>query len=299
MGIVKNKTLSALNYILSVIFICSFAALAGAHDIDYGEPARQCQRWFDERPFLNSSSGIDVKIITSDLLCLDGYLDADVATDILSWADQDSSDQKSLVVRSGGGEAQAGLEIAEKLQSNNIHVYIYDICASSCANYLFAMARHRHILDEAIVLFHGGYSDRSKDNALILFDKMIMNDLGIIEDVALARESIVEDFNSKISLQNKLYDNVAVSRNIIYGVDNINLIIEESDSKYIEETNSCDFLTLSKSQLEMLGVSWSGGNLISDEISINKIIEDIGMSYHICDVDDSFFNSAFMEKKNE
>ena len=63
----------------------------------------------------------------------------------------------TLIVDSGGGNMAAALEIGKVLiQNQNLNVVVRDICASSCANYLF-LAGHTKTIDHGIVGFHGNW----------------------------------------------------------------------------------------------------------------------------------------------
>jgi len=82
-----------------------------------------------------------------------------------------------LVINSGGGEINAGMEIGSWVFDNQIDVVVDGVCMSSCANYIFTAGRYKTISKGSIVAWHG--------NAL--------QESGISEkDV---RESINEAFN--------------------------------------------------------------------------------------------------------
>jgi hypothetical protein len=67
-----------------------------------------------------------------------------------------SSDTR-LIVNSPGGNMEAGLAIGKILIENQgLTVVVKNICASSCANYLF-LAGHTKIIDHGVVGFHGNW----------------------------------------------------------------------------------------------------------------------------------------------
>lgn len=61
-----------------------------------------------------------------------------------------------LVVDSEGGEAGAGLDIADLLQGRGLTIRVREWCNSSCANFLLPMARRLVIEPGAMIQIHGG-----------------------------------------------------------------------------------------------------------------------------------------------
>lgn len=62
-----------------------------------------------------------------------------------------------LRVNSSGGEVDAAITLARWIHHNKIDIEVMEYCLSSCANYLFPAANHKHILPGAIVAWHGNY----------------------------------------------------------------------------------------------------------------------------------------------
>jgi hypothetical protein len=61
-----------------------------------------------------------------------------------------------VVVSSLGGSADVGLEIAEYVQRNRIHVRIDEFCLSACAEFILPAAQSVEFGPQAIIGFHGG-----------------------------------------------------------------------------------------------------------------------------------------------
>jgi hypothetical protein len=61
-----------------------------------------------------------------------------------------------IVLTSEGGEVNAGMAMGEALVPRTATVVARRVCASSCANYLFAAGDRRVVDDDALLLFHGG-----------------------------------------------------------------------------------------------------------------------------------------------
>jgi len=60
-----------------------------------------------------------------------------------------------LVINSGGGEINAGMEIGSWVFDNQIDVVVDGVCMSSCANYVFTAGRFKTITKGSIVGWHG------------------------------------------------------------------------------------------------------------------------------------------------
>ena len=60
-----------------------------------------------------------------------------------------------LIVTSGGGEIGAGMRLGNWVLDHGLDVEVVQVCASSCANYVFTAGRRKIIDDGAIVLWHG------------------------------------------------------------------------------------------------------------------------------------------------
>ncbi|MDC8758831.1 hypothetical protein [Janthinobacterium fluminis] len=58
-------------------------------------------------------------------------------------------------VKSGGGNTEAGMLLGRFIREKNLDIQVDEICASSCANYLFPAARRKIIPAGAILALHG------------------------------------------------------------------------------------------------------------------------------------------------
>ncbi|RUO42191.1 hypothetical protein CWE22_08605 [Pseudidiomarina aestuarii] len=60
-----------------------------------------------------------------------------------------------LLVSSRGGEIGLGLELGNWVKDNNLDVEVMDVCASSCANYIFPAAKTKYLRKDSVLLWHG------------------------------------------------------------------------------------------------------------------------------------------------
>lgn len=61
-----------------------------------------------------------------------------------------------VVISGPGGEIGSAMSMAEKLDDLHPTVVVGDICASSCAQFLFLAGNRKVVLKEGILAFHGG-----------------------------------------------------------------------------------------------------------------------------------------------
>jgi hypothetical protein len=64
---------------------------------------------------------------------------------------------RRLLIDSAGGDVVAAIELADWVHARQLDITVTGLCLSSCANYVFPAARHKEILQGAIVAWHGNY----------------------------------------------------------------------------------------------------------------------------------------------
>jgi len=78
-----------------------------------------------------------------------------------------STKPTTLTVTSTGGPVHVGLELGEWVYSHRLDVKVYDLCFSSCANYVFPAGRKKLLGKDAVVGFHGGPTSEFYDTSSI------------------------------------------------------------------------------------------------------------------------------------
>lgn len=90
-------------------------------------------------------------------LIIDGVLTADYVQQLIPKVRDGGGD---IVIRSSGGEIGPALRLAQAVRDKGRTVIVTDYCLSACASYVFAMAKHRVVRNDAIVGFHGTATSR-------------------------------------------------------------------------------------------------------------------------------------------
>jgi hypothetical protein len=101
----------------------------------------------------NVLGAADGSAVTGETACFNGELNKDSVRKFLS---HDLSGIRYLVIRSGGGDVMAAMDMADALSVNGFTIIIPGMCVSSCGNYLFVAAERKIVLDGGGVCWHGG-----------------------------------------------------------------------------------------------------------------------------------------------
>lgn len=135
--------------------------------------------------------------IGADGLCFTGAIQADSAAAFVRALNQiDPETPLVVVVRSGGGEVNAGMAMGEALIPRVSTVIAHQICASSCANYLFTAADRRVIDDNALLMFHGGVFPQERSAIRANLEGLVPPD-----QLEGAVESVLIDIDAQIARQ--------------------------------------------------------------------------------------------------
>jgi hypothetical protein len=129
------------------------AAPASAADME-ARAVAACEDWW--RP-LEINAPATATAVAGNGLCINGFIDSGTDAAILARiAAADRASPPVVVVRSGGGEFEATMNVAEALQERRPTVIADTICASSCASYLIPAGARRIVRNDSFLLYHGG-----------------------------------------------------------------------------------------------------------------------------------------------
>jgi hypothetical protein len=74
-----------------------------------------------------------------------------------------SEKPETVLISSGGGSTEAGMDLAEWILDHNLDVEVGDFCLSSCANYVFLAGNVKKLSRESVLLWHGSMWQESFD----------------------------------------------------------------------------------------------------------------------------------------
>jgi ATP-dependent protease ClpP protease subunit len=251
----------------------------------------QCEKWIRERPY-HSKTPSRILAISADAACFDGEISKESVKPILTWLSRDLSPDSHLLlaVRSGGGDAGAGIDVMDKLQSANATVHVVDLCASSCANYFFAGARHRSVSDGALLLFHGGYSRGSREGIIAEIAKYQKS--GTAPSAVNwheTRRSILTDFDRNMARQDALYARIGVNDAIVHGIDGVDLdALNDADCDPARAALR-EGLFFTVPQLAALGIRIEHGRPATEPRDVNRMLVQMGKEIEFCGVPHPIF----------
>lgn len=94
----------------------------------------------------------DVKL-DGDTLYYSGSIESQPVLEAIRLA---GNQAKTLVIKSGGGDVEAGIEFGYWVYDKGIDVVVDELCFSSCANYILTAAKSVVVNSGAVVGWHGG-----------------------------------------------------------------------------------------------------------------------------------------------
>lgn len=263
---------------------------------------RQCREWIQSHSQRPPNRTALTKILSPRTICFDGDIYAWTLKDAVAWTDKVGTDRTRgprLVVRSTGGDADAAIDLAEKLQRFDVEVTVVDYCMSSCANYFFAGLRRRNVVPGAMILFHGGYSVEERPDFARSLDETL-HDPGMargIPDPAKWRAGELERFDANVVRQNALYRRIGVDPLVVTGMSSV-------DEKAIPASDcgrragaKRSFLFFDMKQLRRLGVVISQGTPAIDPSEVDRHLSRFGFSFAACAVPATYFSAKSKRKK--
>ena len=134
--------------------IAAFAFLASPKTGPVPNSVAACEAWLSTR---HDSQARGETHSVPNGVCFDGLIDNESANGFVTEVEKSgSAGRLTVVIRSGGGDVDAGITMARAVRRNKATVVVRNLCLSSCANYVLASAARRIVLPGALVGFHGG-----------------------------------------------------------------------------------------------------------------------------------------------
>jgi hypothetical protein len=254
----------------------------------------QCEKWIESRSPVQHDLEGQLQVVSPGVACFDGRITKDSVKPVESWIAGLSppAGPSTLVVYSGGGDGEAGIDLAEKLDSAGVRVLVDQLCASSCADYLFAGVPNRSVTDGSMILFHGGFSGRDRAAIDKIFDKVQQMKLVKASDFDARKKQAVDQLNSLEQRQDALYRRDGVDPAVVHRFDDLDMKnIPDAECDPTRDMPH-DFIVFSDSQMRRLGLTVESGKPDTDPRQINRFAGSIGKKHEICSAPDSFFGDG-------
>lgn len=200
--------------------------------------AAPCVSWMSTR---SSDDPPAVLTPAPGTLCLDGSVSGNTLSSVRTALEKMTPGAPLVVVmRSGGGDASASIDIAHDLLRYETTTIAHQVCISSCANYLLPSGKRSVVLPETLLGFHGGLSwyqlsqmqDEATDDSKPDFQKE-------------------KQLSRIFSQQERLFGRIGVSFELMFDMENYNHLSVD------EQTTACPgggmFIVLSPRNLASYG----------------------------------------------
>lgn len=180
---------------------------------------------------------------------------------LASYRDVESKyEVKKLYIDSGGGDITSAIAIADELRQHNTHLIVAGKCFSACANYVFAGAPHKDVWPGSLIAIHSSqltYNGEGKFTAVVQRhgDQLFHLDSdGHIKKQIDAVAKLEEDFFSKVGISR-------INFQIFEGYQSRR---EQATSKKDSTCRQIDLWTLSRKELDAMGVKGMGSVWMPD-----------------------------------
>jgi hypothetical protein len=259
----------------------------------------RCEAWIHARSLFPDAPAGELFVVSPNTACFDGDITSESVTPLDSWLTRAPAGSEPLVVvRSRGGDAATGIGIMQDLQLANAKVHVVDLCASSCANYLFAGAKHRSVTDGAVILFHGGFSAAARRQVLAAIERFRGSGKAPSNmDWDKARTSALASFDATMKLQDDLYEQIGVSNQIVRGMDMLDVDrIEEVDCDPTRSAkHTAVFFTVD--QLRQMGITIEHGLPATKPAEVNARLRKLGSLSEACLAPRSYLMPSKLKQK--
>lgn len=125
-----------------------------------------------------------------------------------------------LVINSGGGPVEDGLDIGNWLYDNGLDILVREKCMSSCANYIFPAAENKEISRGAVVAWHGSIADPTDNSDIeesLKFIDRKFPDLSIAEREKMkeqTRTSFAKYAQTQAARQKQFFQKIGVDERV-------------------------------------------------------------------------------------
>jgi len=127
--------------------------------------------------------------VRCDTLTLAGDINSDSFIEARDCLVHSEAAKKTFVVKqSGGGKGLAALAIGILIHRHHWDVEVVDLCASSCANWIFPAGRTKYLNRQSMLLFHGGPHQKNMLEFAEKLDQGWAANGGPVDSVELGRK---------------------------------------------------------------------------------------------------------------
>jgi len=165
-----------------------------------------------------------------------------------------------LRVNSSGGEVDAAITLALWIHKNKINIEVLEYCLSSCANYLFLAANHKHILPGAVVAWHGNYHHLKETG--LWKDDIVIRMKRTRESRVQAKARVLQQVNYLVQREQEFFKKIGIDEKICW-------------VGKVSPYNAINYYFLSVADMHRFGVENITASMDYDKTSVNAFNEHI------------------------
>ncbi len=199
-----------------MIALFAAAALAVASPAQETATLAACRAWMKPLDFT-----AEMTVTTVDGgICVNGMMDRGTEGPFLEALKRFDGRPVVIVVRSGGGAAEASLPMGEAVQAHTATVVADALCASSCADFILPAGKRRVVTPDTLLLYHGGVTLDALNAAAPQVAALAKKDPRVNYDHAMEQDR--QQLNAEIALQETLLVKEGISPSLFRWMDLIN-----------------------------------------------------------------------------
>ena len=199
-----------------MIALFAAAALALAPPAQETAVLAACRAWM--KP-LDVNAEMTVAPVEGGL-CVNGMMDRGTEGPFLDAIKRFDRTPFVIVIRSGGGAAEASLPMGEAVQTRTATVVADMLCASSCADFILPAGKRRVVTPDTLLLYHGGVTLEALNAAAPQVEALAKKDPHVSFEHVMEQNR--EQLNGEISHQEALLAREGISPTLFRWMDLIN-----------------------------------------------------------------------------
>jgi len=258
-----------------MITLFAAAALAVAPPAQETVVLAACRAWM--KP-LDLNAEMTVATVDGGL-CVNGMMDRGTEGPFLDAIKRVGNRPVVIIIRSGGGAAEASLPMGEAVQATTATVIADMLCASSCADFILPAGKRRVVTQDTLLLYHGGVTLETLNAAAPQVEAMAKKDPHLNFDHAMEQNR--QQLNGEITRQEQLLVKAGISPTLFRWMDLINHMTPAEQATHCPANT--DIIAYPPQVLARFGLTFDSYGGPRSQAEVNAIVKKDGRhDTHIC-----------------
>jgi len=258
-----------------MIALLAAAAVAVAPPAQEASVLAACRAWMAPLDF-----AAEMTVTTVDGgICANGMMDRGTEGPFLQALKRFDTRPVVVVVRSGGGAAEASLPMGEALQARTATVVADGLCASSCADFILPAGKRRIVTTDTLLLYHGGVTLEALNVAAPQVEALARDDPHIGYDHTMEQNR--RQLAGEIALQEQLLVKEGISPSLFRWMDLINHMTSAEQEAHCPAGS--DIIAYPPEVLARFGLTFDSYGGPRSQAEVDAIVRKDGRrNTHIC-----------------